>query len=44
MKSEKNAKSCLAIHMLIKGRETDKILFVTLKKTWQTLNVAYSKL
>ena len=33
MKSEKTAKSHLAIYILIKGRKTHKILFATLKKT-----------
>ena len=39
MKSEKNPKSHLAIYILIKGRKTHKILFATLKKTSQTLDV-----
>ena len=35
MKSEKNPKSYLAVYILIKGRKTQEILFVTLKKLWE---------
>ena len=35
MKSEKNPKSHLAVYILIKGRKTQEILFVTLKKLWK---------
>ena len=46
MKSEnKTTESHLAVNILVKGRKTHEILFVTLKKTSQTLNVAkYSEL